>query len=183
MSIILDSDYAHTPQTAPPTLPPAVPLLRQVPALLEYRGEADPDVEFIPKTVAGFALGAMAMGVSLDLCEALFLHHDPGMLIPAGMLTRFAVMLGLTAVATSLLLVGLKVRAERSPVPLFARHWLNSLGTGALYALMVWGPWVLMTHQFFINRYVAASIWMALMAFPALAAKWTIGPHPSASRH
>jgi len=31
-------------------------------------------------------------------------------------------------------------------VQLFARHWLNSLGTGAAYAFFIWVPWIVMTQ-------------------------------------
>ena len=87
-------------------------------------------------------------------------------------------MFGIAAVAASLLLVGLKVRADHYGEPLFARHWLNSISTGALYSLMLWLPFTLETHSFHFNRYVMSGSFMLLLAFPALAAKWVIGPHP-----
>jgi hypothetical protein len=160
----------------------AQPILREMPALLEYRAEADPDAEFIPKTVAGFALGTLAMGVCLDLVETYIAQHHgmPAQQLLPGFWQRFAFMIGIAGVSTSLLLVGLKVRAERSAVPLYARHWLNSIGTGALYALLMWGPWILVSHsfaEFAVKKPLAGTAFMALMAFPLIAAKWTIGPH------
>jgi hypothetical protein len=89
---------------------------------------------------------------------------------------------GIDGVAASLLLVGLKVRADHYGEDLFARHWLNSIGTGALYAFMIAGPWVLLDHGILINRFVAAGVWMLLMACPAIAAKWTVGPQPRLAR-
>ena len=93
-------------------------------------------------------------------------------------LTLMAFMLGVDGVASSLLLVALKVRADHTDEYLYARHWLNSLGTGALYATMIMGPWILLQQGFIGNRFVAAAVWMLLMAFPAAAAKWTVQPHP-----
>jgi hypothetical protein len=156
----------------------AQPLLREMPAMLEYRAEADPDAEFIPKTIAGFALGALAMGVCLDLGESWMRHPEITFqkMLP-DFLVRFTFMLGIVGVSTSLLLVGLKVRADHVKEALYARHWLNSIGTGGLYAFMVWGPWFLMNEKIYINQYAAAALWMAVMAFPLFAAKWTIGPH------
>jgi hypothetical protein len=43
---------------------------------------------------------------------------------------------------------------------------------------MIWTPWLFWHHSFSINRFVFAALWMILMAFPAIAAKWTIAPHP-----
>ena len=90
---------------------------------------------------------------------------------------RFTFMLGIVGVSTSLLLVGLKVRADHVKEPLYARHLLNSMGTGSLYAFLVWGSWFLINEKIYINQYAAAALWMAVMAFPLMAAKWTIGPH------
>ena len=183
MSLLLESyPSAHAPAVESPA--EAIsrrtqPLLLEVPSLLEYRSEADPDAEFIPKTVAGFSLGAMLMGVCLDLAETLFVQHaNPfGAMLP-GMITRFAFMLGITGVSASLLLVGLKVRADHVATPLYSKHWLNSIGTGSIYALMMFLPWVrLSNHGITVNRFLAAMIMMAIMTFPAIAAKWTIGPH------
>ena len=170
------------PQTAAPSSP-VVPLLQEVPALLEYRSEADPDAEFIPKTVAGFALGALTMGVGLDFAETLLTHWNASLsaLLP-GMVLRFAFMLGIAGVSTSLLLVALKVRADRTAIQLYAKHWLNSIGTGAAYALMMFAPWIIFNHAIIINRFLAAGILMLILSFPALAAKWTIGPHKEITR-
>jgi len=178
MSILAES----LPQSPAPTLP-VVPLLREMPSLLEYRSEADPDAEFIPKTVAGFALGALTMGVGLDFAETLLTHSGASIsqLLP-GMVMRFAFMLGIAGVSTSLLLVALKVRADRSQVQLYAKHWLNSIGTGASYALMMFAPWIIFNHAIIINRFLAAAILMMILAFPAAAAKWTIGPHKELPR-
>jgi len=156
------------------------PLLSEMPKLLEYRAGDDPEVEFIPKTVAGFCFGAMAFGFCLNLAESLItLGAHAHAAIASVMITRFAFMLGVTGVAASLLLVGLRVRADNSKVDLYSRHWLNSICTGSVYALMIWGPWFLYESgmQLMVNRFLAAAVWMALMAFPAVAAKWTIGPH------
>ena len=177
MSIAVESSPLSVPAL------PTVHLLSEVPALLEYRSEADPDAEFIPKTVAGYALGALAMGITLDLAETLVSNpHDSFRELVPGMMVRFAFMLGIVGVSTSLLLVGLKVRADRSAVPLYARHWLNSIGTGAAYALMMYGPWVIFNHSIIINRFLAAAILMLILSFPAVAAKWTIGPHRELAR-
>jgi hypothetical protein len=148
-----------------------------MPPLLEYRADADPDEAFIPKTVAGFSLGALAMGISLDLGETLWIHADqPFEQLMPGLIARFAFMLGIIGVSASLLLVGLKVRADHCAVALFARHWLNSIGTGAAFACMMYLPWLSVNHGIIVNRFMAAVVLMAFMTFPALAAKWTIGP-------
>jgi len=157
----------------------AQPLLRELPSLLEYRSESDPDAEFIPKTVAGFGMGAIAMGVTLLMGEAA-ISHVPQKAEEVAM--RFAFMFGIACVSTSLLLVGLKVRADHSAKTLYAKHWLNSIGTGAAFALLVWGPWALQNHAIMINRFLAAGIWMVVMMFPIFAAKWTIGPHKELPR-
>jgi hypothetical protein len=148
-----------------------------MPRLLEYRSEADPEAEFIPKTIAGFCFGAMVFGFCLNLGQTLFtLASKPA--VVNTMAVRGCFMLGITGVAASLLLVGLKVRADNSAEPLYSRHWLNSITTGAIYALMIWGPWILIELGLFsmINRFVAAGMLMGVMAFPAVAAKWTIAP-------
>ncbi len=177
MSIALES----LPQGAAPqtdtleTLSSAAqPLLRELPALLEYRSESDPDAEFIPKTVAGFGMGSIAMGITLLLGEAAISGAPQK---PEEVAMRFAFMFGIACVSASLLLVGLKVRADHASKTLFAKHWLNSIGTGAAFAMLVWGPWALQNHAIMINRFLAAGIWMLVMTFPIFAAKWTIGPH------
>lgn len=150
------------------------PLLAAVPKMLEYRSDADPDAEFIPKTIAGFAIGTLVMGICLNVAEVLFLHPSAA----ASIWFRMGFTMGITGVSASLLLVGLKVRADHSSVNLFARHWLNSLATGAMYAFLIWGPWILMEKGVMVNRFVAAAVWMVLMSYPAVAAKWTVEPHP-----
>jgi hypothetical protein len=166
------------PEVSSPSLG-NLPLLQEVPKLLEYRTQAaDPDIEFIPKTIIGFAFGALTTFVCLDLAEALVFHRSIPLAQQAWDLgVRFAFMVGITFVAISLLLVGLKVRAEHHKVPLFARHWMNSITTGALYAIMIWAPWLLWSQGFHVNRFVCAATFMLLMAFPAVAARWTIAPH------
>jgi hypothetical protein len=153
-----------------------------MPKLLEYRGDADPDAEFIPKTICGFAIGTMAMFVCLNLVEVLLTQrHAPFGEAVQYFLTRIAFVVGIAGVACSLLLVGLKVRADHCAVQLYARHWLNSITTGGVYAFLMWIPWMVMQHLgtiLTINRFVAAAIWMLLMSIPVLAARWTIGPHP-----
>jgi hypothetical protein len=148
--------------------------LGALPALLEYRSEADPDAEFIPKTVAGFGMGSLAMGATLLIAEMALGRTQSGQEVAM----KFAFMFGVACVSASLLLVGLKVRADHSAVTLFSRHWMNSIATGAGFALLVWGPWELQNHAIIINRFLAAVIWMAIMAFPALASRWTIGSVP-----
>jgi hypothetical protein len=153
-----------------------------MPKLLEYRGDADPDAEFIPKTICGFAAGTLAMFFCLDLAEALLMQrHAPTAQVLQDFITRFAFMFGIAGVACSLLLVGLKVRADHCAVQLYSRHWLNSMTTGGVYAFLIWIPWMVMQHLgtvISINRFVAAAIWMVLMSIPVLAARWTIAPHP-----
>jgi len=159
--------------------PPDDDVHLEVPTLLEYRSEEDPDCDFIPKTVAGFAMGALTMGVCLDLAETMLSSHSlSAQIFTVDALIRYAFMCGITGVSTSLLLVGLKVRAERSPEPLYARHWLNSLGTGSGYALLVWLPWVLQNHSLKMNPFVGVLLLFILSAVPVIAARWTIGPHP-----
>jgi hypothetical protein len=148
--------------------------LQAIPSLLEYRSESDPDAEFIPKTVAGFGMGSIAMGITLLVAE-MYLSKVPQK--PEEIAMRFAFMFGIACVSASLLLVGLKVRADHCSRTLYAKHWLNSIGTGAAFALLVWGPWALQNHAIVINRFLAAGIWMLIMTFPIIAAKWTIGPH------
>jgi hypothetical protein len=155
------------------------PVLAPLPSLLEYRSESDPDAEFIPKTVAGFGMGALAMGITLLVAE-MSLSNVPQK--PEEVAMRFAFMFGIACVSTSLLLVGLKVRADHTSKTLYAKHWLNSIGTGAAFALLVWGPWALQNHAITINRFLAAGVWMVIMAFPIFAAKWTIGPHKELPR-
>jgi hypothetical protein len=162
---------------------PPPPTPEAAPPLLEYRANIDSDVQFISKTVAGFAIGALVMGITLDPAEILLLRTEQSSLTqaPPGLATRLAFMAGIVAVSASLLVVGLKIRADHSPVPLFARHWLNSMGTGAWFAAMMYVPWVFINHRLPFNGYLAAPILMAIMCFPALAAKWTVGPqvdHP-----
>ncbi len=179
MSIAVESLPAHT--DAPGMeMPPLreVPVLRELPALLEYRSEVDPDAEFIPKTVTGFSVGALAMGVTLLMAEMVLGRQQNG----AEIVMKFGFMFGIACVSASLLLVGLKVRADHASQTLYSRHWMNSIITGAVFALLVWGPWALQTHAILINRYLAAAIWMAIMSFPAVAAKWTIGPKASPKR-
>lgn len=171
MSVLLD-----------PLQPFASPAVQQ-PALLEYRGESDPDGEYIPKTIAGFALGTLAMGFCLDIGERVLLHMGESfkqVMPDFGMHVVF--ILGIVGVSTSLFLVGLKVRADHAAVTLYAKHWLNSIGTGAFYAFLVWLPWALIEHGISVNRFLAVAFWMCVMAFPAIAAKWTIGPHRTLSR-
>jgi hypothetical protein len=170
MSAVIESAY--------PAIHEA-PVLGASPMLLEYRSEADPEAEFIPKTIAGFCFGAMVFGFCLNLGQTLFtLGSKPA--IVNTMAVRGCFMLGITGVAASLLLVGLKVRADNCKEALYSRHWINSITTGAIYALMIWGPWILIELGMFgrINRFVAAAVLMGVMAFPAVAAKWTIGPAP-----
>jgi hypothetical protein len=170
---------AAVESTSYPSLSPPAGVT-EIPRLLEYRGESDVDVEFIPKTIAGFCFGAMVFGFCLNIAEALYAHGTSSpYAIVESMMVRFAFMVGIMGVACSLLLVGLKVRADNSKVDLYHKHWLNSITTGAIYALMIWGPWILVVHTqgWAINRFLAAAVWMALMAFPAVAAKWMIGPH------
>ena len=157
------------------------PLLREMPKLLEYRAEADTDSEFIPKTIAGFAGGFMLCGAALVIGALLLKSvRDPHFDLARQVAVYLAFLVGIDGVASSLLLVGLKARADHSATELFARHWLNSIGTGALHAFMIAGPWVLMDPSVGlnvrINRFVASAIWMGLMAYPAVAARWTVGP-------
>jgi hypothetical protein len=174
-------DTSLSPVVArPQSIAPSLPL--EMPKLLEYRGDADPDGEFILKTICGFAGGTLLMFFFLDFAEALIdyrfkLTADP----LQAFMVRMAFMVGITGVACSLLLVGLKVRADHCAVQLYARHWLNSITTGGVYAFLIWIPWMVMQHMqgvVLINRFVAAAIWMVLMSIPVLAAKWTIAPHP-----
>ena len=76
---------------------PALPLLQEMPRLLEYRGETDPDGEFIPKTICGFAGGAMLMFFCLDIGEALFAFKNGAgsSVILQDFWTRFAFMVGI----------------------------------------------------------------------------------------
>ena len=179
---VLETSFPTVSAPAQPAVP-TLPLLQQTSRLLEYRGAADPDGEFIPKTICGFAGGAMLMFFCLDIGEALFAFKNGAgsSVILQDFWTRFAFMVGITGVACSLLLVGVKVRADHAAVQLYARHWLNSIGTGAGYAFLIWIPWIVstqMNHMFPVNRFVAAAVWMALMSIPVFAAKWVIAPHP-----
>ena len=155
----------------------------EVPTLLDYRGEEDPDADFIPKTVAGFGLGALTMGICLDFAETFYRNKAIAFnVVDTDMLIRFVFMAGITGVSTSLFLVALKVRADRSKEPLYARHWLNSICTGGAYALLVWLPWVMRDHSLNvtvsnINPFIAVALLMILSAVPVLAARWTIGTH------
>ncbi len=155
-----------------------VPLLQEIPKLLEYRAEADPDAEFIPKTIAGFSGGFMVMGACVLAGVALWMTRvKTGTDITQQMTMVFAFLVGVAGVAASLLLVGLKVRADHVSEDLYARHWLNSITTGAAFCFLLCGLLALMSEGV-INRFVMAALWMLLMSFPAVAAKWTIGPHP-----
>ena len=171
------------PIHAPSLTQAAQPLLQEVPRLLEYRAESDPDAEFIPKTIAGFGLGFMLFGACATIAALMLKYaHNPGMDFGRMVATYLAFLVGIDGVAASLLLVGLKVRADHFPEDLYARHWLNSIGTGALHALMITGPAILLDRGIVINQFVASGIWMLVMAFPVIAAKWTVGPHPHQAR-
>ena len=124
------------------------PLLREVPKLLGYRAEADPDAEFIPKTIAGFAGGFMLCGAALVIGALLLKSmRGPHFDLARQIAIYLAFLIGIDGVSSSLLLVGLKVRADHSEKDLFARHWLNSIGTGALHAFLIAGPWVLVDRM------------------------------------
>src|SRR5512146_8236 len=159
--MITISPYVH--EDEPQTLlssPAATPQ-----PLLEYRAEADPDEDFVARSVAGFTLGGMAFGFCINFVDSLY-NYRIGVERPElvhTMLVRGAFMLGIMCVACSLLLVGLKVRADHSPVPLFSRHWLNSITTGGFYATLIWCPWILIEHGFALhtNRFLASVILMA----------------------
>ena len=154
-------------------------LLREVPKLLEYRAEADPDAEFIPKTIAGFAGGFMVMSVCLAIVMGLLQNRRAGNSDVMGtILQLMPFALGIAGVASSLLLVALKVRADHTGEELYARHWLNSITTGAVYAMLIGGTGLLVQEGVVINRFVAAALCMILMVLPALAARWTVQPHP-----
>jgi hypothetical protein len=156
-----------------------VPLLQELPKLLEYRADADPDAEFIPKTIAGFSGGFLVMGACVLAGWALWMTRvKTGIDITQPMTMGLAFMVGVAGVAASLLLVGLKVRADHTGDDLYARHWLNSITTGAAFCLLLCGPLFFMSEGWTINRFVMAAVWMLLMCFPAVAAKWTVGPHP-----
>ena len=148
-----------------------------VPLILEYhRADDDQELNFIPKTVAGFAFGAMVMGFCLNL-STLLLFSGHGILhISMSMATRFVFACGSTGVASSLLLVGLKVRADHSALVLHSRHWVNSIVTGTIYSLLVWGPWLAVEMGFGVDRFAQAAIWMLLFVYPLIAARWTVGP-------
>jgi hypothetical protein len=175
---------AYPTQSAQRTLATAAqPLLQEVPRLVGYRAEADPDADFIPKTIAGFALGFMLFGACATIATLMAKHaHDPSIDLKRTIAIYLAFLVGIDGVAASLLLVGLKVRADHAAEDLFARHWLNSIGTGALHALIIAGPALLLDQGIIINRFVASGIFMMVMAFPAVAAKWTVGPQPRLAR-
>ena len=185
MSTLIETSPAHARPLSPTQafVGIAQPLLKEVPALLEYRAEADPDAQFIPKTIIGFSVGALVMGLSLDVVETLLTIHGQSFaqLLP-GILQRFAFMLGIMGVSASLLLVGLKVRADHTGLQLYSRHWLNSIGTGAAFAIMMYSSYVMVSHSIAVNRFLAAGIIMAMLTFPAIAAKWTVGPHKELPR-
>jgi hypothetical protein len=180
----LDTQSPYVSDSAFASNPLAVTgdLIREVPKLLEYRAEADPDAEFIPKTIAGFAGGFLVMSCCLAIVMSLLSSRKTGSSDWMGtILPLMAFALGIAGVASSLLLVALKVRADHTGECLYARHWLNSITTGAGYAMLVGGPWLLVQEGVTINRFVAAALWMILMALPAMAARWTVQPHPEHS--
>ncbi|GEM_PF-6522643 len=149
--------------------------------LLEYRSGDDPELNFIPKTIAGFASGALLLGICLNLGLLLLVRSARATMdLSAAMAYRSVFVVGITGVAASLLLVGLKVRADHSPLELHSRHWLNSICTGALFSLLVWGPWLAIERGIHIDRFIVAFIWMLLFFFPIIAARWTVAPakHP-----
>jgi hypothetical protein len=172
--------YAPDASFTPNPLAATGDLLREVPKLLEYRAEADPDAEFIPKTIAGFAGGFMVMCCCLAIVMSLLLSRKTGSsdLMGTMILPLMAFALGIAGVASSLLLVALKVRADHTGEDLYARHWLNSITTGAVYAVLIAGPALLWQEGVVINRFIAAALWMILMILPAMAARWTVQPHP-----
>jgi hypothetical protein len=150
------------------------------PLLLEYHAESDPDIHYIPKVTGCFALGALAMGIALNMAVLLLSRHISDQIVYTVTL-RMAFVIGITGVGASLLLVGLKVRDDHTSKILFPRHWLNALGTGGLFSVIVWLPYLVVDGGVIsvsINRFVLAAIWMALMAFPGIAALWVVGPHP-----
>jgi hypothetical protein len=96
------------------------------------------------------------------------------------MTLRMAFVIGITGVGASLLLVGLKVRDDHTAKVLFPRHWVNVLGIGAAFALVLWVPYLMEDRgviQVTLNRFAKAAIWMVLMTLPALAAFLVVGPH------
>ncbi len=150
------------------------------PMLLSYHSGDDAELAFIPKTLAGFAIGTIFMGLCMNLSTIIFFNNDAVASFQPTVITqlaqKFVFIIGLAFVAASLLLVGLKVRADHSPVNLHSHHWINSIITGAIFSLLVWGPWLAIERGIHIDRFLLALFWMALFIFPALAAKWTVGP-------
>jgi hypothetical protein len=175
----------HTAAESQPDGPVTLATLEPVvePLLLEYHAEADPDIHYIPKVTGCFAAGALCMGICLNIL-AIMIHDrgaDPYKMVYS-LVLHMAFVFGITGVGSSLVLVGLKVRDDHTAAVLYARHWLASLATGAAFSMIVWGPWLVAERGVSFNRFVAAAIWMAVMAFPGVSALWTVGPHKSLAR-
>jgi hypothetical protein len=77
-------------------------------------------------------------------------------------------------VGTSLLLVALKAREERSPVPLHSKHWIVSLITGAFFALAVFGPGLVAERGLPLNTASNVVVWMAVLFVPIAASFWLV---------
>lgn len=146
------------------------------PLLLDYHPGIDPDANYIPKTTCCFAAGGFAMGICLNMLAVVLRGALDNNEAVYALMLRMAFVFGITGVGSSLLLVGLKVREDHVNHPLYARHWLNALGTGALFSLLVWGPWLIAEQGIAFNRFLAAGVWMLLMALPGVAALWVVGP-------
>jgi hypothetical protein len=107
MSALETRTLGYAPDSYSPRITPGE-LLREVPKLLEYRAEADPDAEFIPKTIAGFAGGFLVMSCCLATVMALLLSRTTASHeVFSTMLPLMVFALGIACVASSLLLVGL----------------------------------------------------------------------------
>ena len=176
---LITSDLHHTSAEADATDERMLTSLQEsAPApLLEYHADTDPDIHYIPKVTACFAAGALTMGIILNMVAVLILNHNakPEDMVYQ-MVLRMAFVIGIAGVGGSLLLVGLKFRDDHSANILFARHWLNSLGTGAAFSMVVWGPWLIAERGVDFNRFAAAGVWMCLMALPGVASLWVVGP-------
>jgi len=129
------------------------------------------------KTLSGFAIGSLLMGLMLNAGALLVLTRLRHMTDPASefeFLVRGTFLAGLTFVGTSLLLVSLKAREDRSPVPLHSKHWLVSLATGAFFALAVFGPGLVAERGVSLNSPSAIAAWMGVLLVPIAASFWLV---------
>lgn len=144
--------------------------------LLEYhdRDRGVPEA-ILGKTIGGFALGCMLMGIMLNIARVLLDRHYDLVAIPTvEAVGRTLFLVGMGFVGCSLLLVVLKAREEWSRFVLHARHPVLAMASGAGYAAAVFGPALGGPAHVTLEQFCGAGVWMLLLAYPIAAAYWMV---------